>query len=282
MSGELCPLAWHENTRPAVRTRLNFSQRIPRAYANSADPSRDIRPIESHEVAIHDARPIRDSLSLDVQGFELVEHVSSVIRQYEGEALEKAYHEEVGALVMAKTGAEIILPYRPLFQVRLSIKGETAGVCGSGRTRHAQIVHQDVSGKTFRVWMEDTMAAEGETIPRWSRCVLYNTWRAISEPPHDFPLAVNDASRTRSRECVIMDNEVGRDYFFETLVGVYDPADRWYCFSDMREHELLIFKAYDTRFGDTQTVLHTSFDNCAEPGTSPRESIETRFFAFWF
>jgi hypothetical protein len=266
----------------AVRARLTFSQDVPRAYANFRDPSRDIRPVETHEVLIHDARPLRDRLSLDVQGFELVDHVSSVSHLREGEDLQKTYHEEVGALVKEMTGADIVLPYRPLFQVRLSRRGETPDRQGSAKSRPAPVVHQDVTGKTFRVWMSDAQEAEATPVPQWSRCALYNTWRAVSEPPQDFPLAVNDASLTRNRKCVVMDNESDRGFYLETLVGIHDPSDRWYYFPDMRAHEVLVFKGYDTRFGDTQTVLHTSFDNTGRtPDATPRESIETRFFAFW-
>jgi hypothetical protein len=272
----------NEGGPAAVQARLNFSQRVPRAYANSKDRSQEVRPTETHEVLIHDARPVRDRLSLDVEGFVLVDHVSRVSHLRDRDELQKAYHEEVGAFVKALTGADIVLPYRPLFQVRLSRRGETATRQGDGNTRPAPIVHQDVSGKTFRVWMDDTQAAEATPVPQWSRCALYNTWRAISEPPQDFPLAVSDASRSRDRECVVMDNESGRGFYLETLVGVFDPDDRWCYFPDMRADELLVFKGYDTRFGDTQRVLHSSFDDTGRhPGATPRESIETRFFAFW-
>jgi hypothetical protein len=46
--------------------------------------------------------------------------------------------------------------------------------------------------------------------------------------------------------------------------------------------ELLVFKGNDTRLGDTQSVLHTGFDNtAAEPNAIPRESLEARSFVFW-
>jgi hypothetical protein len=282
MTASLDILAGDDLEPGAVRARLNFSEKVPRAYANSKDPSQDVRPIEAREVLIRDARPIRDRLSLDVEGFVLVDHVSRVSHLREGQELEDTFHEEGCALIKALTGADIVLPYRPLFQVRTSRRGETAERPGSGRSRPAPVVHQDVSGKTFRVWMADTQEAEGTPVPHWSRCALYNIWRAVSPPPQDFPLAVTDASVTRDRECVVMENESGRGFYLETLVGVYDPNDRWYYFPDMRDHELLVFKGYDTRFGDTQTVLHTSFDDTGRhPGAAPRESIETRFFAFW-
>jgi len=61
-----------------------------------------------------------------------------------------------------------------------------------------------------------------------------------------------------------------------------DPDDRWYYFSNMPVDELLVFKGNDTWLGDTQSVLHTGFDNtAAEPNAIPRESLEARFFVFW-
>jgi hypothetical protein len=50
----------------------------------------------------------------------------------------------------------------------------------------------------------------------------------------------------------------------------------------MHADEVLLFKGYDTRWGDTLNVLHTGFDNThTYPNAIPRESIEARFIAYW-
>jgi hypothetical protein len=66
-------------------------------------------------------------------------------------------------------------------------------------------------------------------------------------------------------------------------MALHDPDQLWYYFSDMTEDELLVFKGFDTRFGDRQSVWHVSFDTLAQvPNAKPRESIECRFLAFWY
>ena len=269
---------------PSVVGAVNYSKRIPRAYANVADPSKDIRPLEAHQVVIQDARPIRDRLDLDVEGFQLFDHKSSVSHLRDAAALQATYHQEVGDFIKQMSGADIVLPYRAYCQVRMSRRGEKEGR-GDDTTRPAGFIHADVTERTFLDWARWVQDAEGASVGDWKRCVLYNTWRAVSAPPQDFPLALTDARSQKAGNYVVMDNDVGldsSDHYVETRLAVHEDDDRWYYFSNMIEQELLVFKGYDSKFRDEQTVMHTAFDNTAQtPGAAPRESIEARFFAYW-
>lgn len=268
---------------PSVTAAVNYSKDIPRAYSSVANPSTNNRPLETHEVAIQDARPIRDRLDLDVEGFRLVDHKSSVSHLRNAADLQATYHDEVGAFIKQMSGADIVLPYRAYCQVRLSQRAP--GEKGNDTTRPAGFIHADVTLKTFLNWSKWVQEEEGVSVPDWNRCVLYNTWRAVSPPPQDFPLALTDARSLKTGKYVVMDNDVGLedpDRAIETRLGLYDPDDRWYYFSNMHADELLIFKGYDSKFEDAQTVMHTGFNNTGKhPDASPRESIEARFFAFW-
>ena len=277
-------MEWDDADLPSVNALVNYSKDIPRAYANVADPSKDIRPLETHEVVIHDARPINDRLDLDVEGFRLFDHRSSVTHLREAAALQETYHKEVGDFIKRLTGADVVLPYRAYCQVRMSRRGEKDGK-GDDTTRPAGFIHSDVTLKTFEDWARWVQDAEGVTVPDWKRCVFFNTWRAVSNPPQDYPLTLVDARSHKTGKYVVMDNDTGldsADHYVETRLGLHDPDDRWYYFSNMREDELLVFKGYDSRFGDAQTVMHTGFDNTKlHPNATPRESIEARFFAYW-
>lgn len=268
---------------PFVTAVLNFSQPIPRAYSNVPDPSKTYRPLEAKEVNIYDARPIRDRLDLDVQGFALFDHKSSVSHLRDAEALQKTYHEEGCALVKKISGADYVLPYRNYCQVRMSPRG--AKEAGNDTNRPSGFVHADITRKTFLDWAKWVQQDEGVTLPPYSRACLYGAWRAVSVPPHDFPLTVGDARTHKTGNYVIMDNITSMekdDHSVETRLALYDPDERYYYFSNMREDELLLFKVYDSKFNDAQTVMHTSFNNTKKwPNASPRESIEARFFAFW-
>ena len=268
---------------PYVYGTMNFSQHVARATSNLIDASKTYRPLEAHEVKIRDARPIRDRLDLDKEGFVLFVHVSSVSHLRDIKQLKGVYHDEVGPLIQSISGADIIIPYRAYCQVRLSQRAR--GENGDETTRPAGFVHADITQKTFLEWAQWVQKDEGVDVPSHRRVALYNTWRAVSPPPQDFPLALTDGLSVKSGQYVVMDNVTGLEGegpSVETRLALYDPEDRWYHFSNMCETELLVFKTYDSKFNDEQTVMHGSFNNTAAyPDANPRESIEARFFAFW-
>ncbi|MDN7184453.1 hypothetical protein M0D69_41860 [Caballeronia sp. SEWSISQ10-4 2] len=275
--------AYTEIHLPSVEAYMNFSQNIPRARSNVLDPSQTYRPLEAHKVTIHDARPIRGQLDLDKEGFILVDHVSSVSHLRDARQLEGTYHDEIKEVIKKISGADYVLPYRTYCQVRLSQRAP--GENGDDTTRPAGFVHADVTQRTFHDWAKWVQEDEKIKVPPYKRVVMYNTWRAVSKPPQDFPLALTDGFSIKPGKCVIMDNVTSMEaegHTVETRLGLYDPDDKWYYFSNMREEELLIFKGYDTKFNDDQTVWHSSFNNTEiHPDATPRESLEARFFAFW-
>jgi hypothetical protein len=63
----------------------------------------------------------------------------------------------------------------------------------------------------------------------------------------------------------------------ETSRVAYNPAHRWYYFSDMQPDEVLFIRARDSaNDGRARLSFHTSFDNPLSPSAPPRESIEVR------
>lgn len=62
----------------------------------------------------------------------------------------------------------------------------------------------------------------------------------------------------------------------------YNPAHRWFYFPNLERDELLLFKGFEGDGDDKQNVLHGAFSLPDIPrGVPPRESIETRAFAFF-
>jgi hypothetical protein len=131
-------------------------------------------------------------------------------------------------------------------------------------------------------WVQD---AAGLTRKKYRRVALYQTWRAVSEPPQDFPLCLTDSMSVIPGNTVIMDNIIGpRDVVgnvVETRLAKQGPHDSWYYFSNMRANELILFMGFDSDRENDVNVLHTSFENKDTLGTVARESIEARFFVFW-
>jgi hypothetical protein len=233
-------------------------------------------------VKIKDARPIRHELSLDEQGFVLIDHASAVSHLRDKKAMEATYNEELKKLIMEVSGADLVLPYLQLF-VRFS---KNAKVKTKDETeRPSADVHLDFTSKSFwdnAGWVQDSAGVQRKP---YRRVALYQTWRAVSEPPQDFPLALVDSRSVTPGNTVVMDNIIGpRDVVgnvVETRLAKFGRNDSWYYFSNMREQELILFKGFDSATEDTLNVLHTSFENNDTPNTIPRESIEARFFAYW-
>ena len=65
--------------------------------------------------------------------------------------------------------------------------------------------------------------------------------------------------------------------------GSGPSARRWYYFPEMQPDEALLIKTYDSATdGRARFTLHTSFDDpTAAADAEPRESLETRCFAFF-
>jgi hypothetical protein len=269
---------------PFVVSTVNYCADVPRASAYVVTPEKKFRPLVATTVKIRDARPIREQLDLETYGFALFDHKSSVTHLRNAEQIDGPYHKEVGKLISDISGADFVLPYRKYMQLRLSQRAP--GESGNEFTRPASFVHMDFTQKSFRDFIRWVQEAEGVTPGEYSRVVFYQTWRALSAPPQDYPLALTDGMSVKPGNYVVMDNYITADAtgdnVVETRLGKADPDDRWYYFPNMRADELVVFKGNDTRFGDTQSVLHTGFDNTiAEPNAIPRESLEARFFAFW-
>lgn len=268
---------------PSVTGTIYYCSDIPgRALQDLVEPKNTYIPVYPATVTIKDARPIRNELSLDQQGFMLLDHSSSVSHLRDKKAIEKTYNAELLELLRRVSDADLILPYLQIF-VRFSknspvkTKDETERPSGD--------VHLDFTAKSFWDnvgWVQD---AAGVPRKRYRRTVLYQTWRAVSEPPQDFPLALTDSRSIVPGNTVTMDNIIGpRDVVgnvVETRLAKQGPHDSWYYFSNMRANEVILFKGFDSDAEDSVNVLHTAFDNKDTPRTIPRESIEARFFAFW-
>ena len=60
---------------------------------------------EAHKVAIHDARPVAGEVSLDANGFALVNHRSAVRDFFDDEEVRRVYYPEVERVLKQATGA---------------------------------------------------------------------------------------------------------------------------------------------------------------------------------
>jgi len=229
------------------------------------------------EMAIRNGRPLRDSFRLDTHGFVFVDHVTQV-RDF-GDEAERArvYDPEVQALVRKHSGASEVI----VFDHTIRISDEDMQKSANARPT-VKGVHNDYTEKSAPVRLREIVGdaeAERRFRKRWA---IIQVWRPIRGKVLIDPLGICDG-RSIPREGFI---RVERRYKYRTgevYHIAHNPAHEWFYFPRMERNEALVFKVFDSAAGKpSRFTAHSAFDDPATPaGAPPRESIETRTFAFF-
>ena len=152
-----------------------------------------------HDVVVFDARNRLDDLSLDVNGFKLVAHVTGLDDFTDDARVREAYYPEIEALAKEITGADEV------FITQHVVRTEDTSDFNKA---YARFVHCDYSLEdpkaTARRFLEgrglDPADYEG------AEFAWYNSWQPIHNAASRNPLAVIDAA-TLARDDVV-------DYFY--------------------------------------------------------------------
>lgn len=234
--------------------------------------------IESHTVPIADMRKIEDSLSLDREGFELMQNTTAVDDLYDDAAIETVYAREVEALLKREIGASKVV----IFDVTRRSDGGSGAKNPDGLRGPASRVHVDYTVLSGPQRAKDVLGEEevDRLLAAGKRIVQINVWRPISGPVRRSPLALADASSVKS------ENLVATDQIFPNRVGEiynvsYDPTQRWYYAPEMTRDEVILIKGWDSvADGRASFTPHGAFPlpNTREDAPA-RESIEVRTFA---
>ena len=266
----------------SVQGVLGFSEPTnvrPRFHAN--DTTRDVLNVVPQAVPIDDARLRSVRPTLDIEGFCLVDHQSTVRDFRDAGEIERVHVEEIRHLLCSLSGADHVTVKAPGI-LRFGERSRESGT--HNNSRPARFVHVDVSDATARSFYTQTRPGNGRSVRRSAQ---YNVWRVLTPPPQDVPLAVCDARSLNEEDFIAADAIFDRDgavaFAFEALLLRYNQKQRWAHFSNMRSDEALVFKTNDTDPGVAHCVPHGAFDNPDCPaGVPPRVSIEMRGTAYWF
>ena len=148
------------NAKGAVSAQLNFIVRQEtKPYFHSAlltgDTPRFFFETEARTVDIQDLRALDDA-SIDRQGFELVQHASSVRDLYDDDAVERVYYPELEALLLHRFGAERIVIFDSTR--RSDRRGGAANP--DGARRPAAHIHVDYTVDSGPKRMRDLLGEE--------------------------------------------------------------------------------------------------------------------------
>jgi hypothetical protein len=223
--------------------------------------------------------------SLDREGFVLVGHASRVpdFRLIEEDPeVDQLYVAEMTDLLKEVTGASFTL----LLGGGKKRFGETAvdELADLVNAKPARYPHADNTDRSATGMYEQIAAALGGHLPSGGRWAMYNLWRAVSPPPHDFPLAVCDATTVAPGDevtvtAVTTTRQVG-DLRHDTTGYLHNPAHRWHYYRNMTIDEVIVFKAHDSDPLRAHRVPHTAFtDPTCPAGGRTRASVEARGLA---
>ena len=247
------------------------------AYDTPQGEQRSNMAYDPHTMRIHDMRPISSDMSLDKQGFALVEQRSAVQDFWDDDEVRRVYYPEAEAVIKQVTGASRVFIFDHLQRRRVAgLKDRAPG----GPRQPATRVHVDHTANSGPQRVRDLLPDEAEELLK-GRVQVINFWRPLFSPLQDAPLAVCD-SRTVAADDLVPSDLVYKERVGETYSVRYNPAHQWYYVPEMRRDEALLLKIADTRTDiPARFMPHTSFTDPTTPADArPRESIEIRTLVF--
>jgi hypothetical protein len=266
----------------AVEATLNFLKPMaerPRSYQYDPPPGVPVRTgqDEPHRVTIADARPIAPTLSLDVEGFGLIEAPSALGDFGDEAAIRAVHYPEVERLIAGATGAARVVTFD--HNVRNAARAERgeAGIRGP-----VPRTHNDFTARSGRERATAELAARGLDLGLLrGRFAIVNLWRPIGRAVEKWPLALCDAQSIGDGDLVATDL-VYRDRVGETYALQFNPAQLWYYFPRLTPAEAILIKGYDSAEGVARFTAHSAFeDPHSSPHAPERESIEARALVFY-
>lgn len=231
-----------------------------------------------HTVDIRDVRPVAAALSLEHEGFQLLNAPTQVTDFDDEDAIRTRYYDEAISLLKEQTGASRVVVFD--HTIRRRVAGTMDRVKGAPR-QPVPRVHNDYTVKSGPQRVRDLLGAEADELLK-KRFAVINVWRPIRGPVYDAPLAITDASSVAENDLVATDliypDRTGEIYYVK-----FNPDHKWFYAPAMRRDEVLLIKCYDSiNDGRARFVPHSAFVDPTTPaGAPPRESIELRTLVFF-
>lgn len=226
-----------------------------------------------HNVVLGDLRGQEQKFSLDNNAFDTIQNVPS--QEYEftnDEHIKKVYYPEVEKLLLdTLPGANRVI----LFDHTIRRSNPDAPRAPVVR------VHIDQTPSSAEQRVRLHLPDEADRLLQ-GRYRIINVWRPLNGPVMAHPLAVADSATVRDEDLIPVEhrypNRTG-----ETAAVQYNPGQKWYYWSGMKNEDRLLLKCFDSdeAFGQRGRVPHSAFVDPRTPeGAVGRESIEVRALVF--
>lgn len=230
---------------------------------------------DKQPMPIRNARLLAPPPALDTHGFCLARHRTAVKNILDKEELKAVYYPEMERLVCQVSGASRAV----LFDHTIRH--------GDQATREEKLlrepvfyVHNDYTEASGPHRLREILPDEADALMS-KRFAIIQVWRPLKTISRN-PLAIADA-RTFAASDLVPSERRYPHRVGETYRILHNPAHQWYQFPAMTPEEAIVFKVYDSATGAiARFTPHTSFEDPTTPADAPpRESIESRMFAFF-
>jgi len=243
-------------------------------------------PADDHLITFHDLRGAANQPTLEREGFCLVRHPTSVTDFRDHDQVINRYLPEIGELVRNLIGTQAVF-----LQQNWVFRGDDKQIVSEAVNERNHVTTMQTAGLVHADYYERvtaealaamSMQAAGVTERPRGRLLGINTWRPLSPPPQDRPLALLDRRTLDAADIVPAEIRVpGSGGGLNAIQASYNQGHRFCWWSGMTPDEVLVFLQYEEGRGQTSTVMHTAFSDPRCPvGTPPRQSIEARAYAF--
>ena len=274
-------VAEQETAPDTVETTLNYlldTGEMPVTHVGMPGLS-DVRASGTQDprrVAIRNGRPDADRFTLDRNGFRFVRHDTKVADFYDEDQVRRVYYPEMEALVKAESGASRVVVFDHTLRTADDALREQQKIREVVRRPHNDYTEQSAPQR-----LKDLLPDEADELLK-KRFAIIQVWRPIRHPVETHPLAIADA-RSVSTDDFVLSERRSPGRIGQTYAIAYNPKHKWFWFPRQARDEALVFKVFDSDAAkQSRFTAHSAFDDPTTPANAPpRESIETRTFAFF-
>ncbi|KAH7130195.1 hypothetical protein B0J11DRAFT_246291 [Dendryphion nanum] len=226
-----------------------------------------------NDVTIEDLRGQEDKFTMDHNAFAAVAGVPSEEHAFNNDdRIRNIYYPEVEKLLLDNVpGANRVL----LFDY--TIRRSSPDAARAPVTR----VHIDQTPSSAAARVRFHLPDEADELLQ-GRYRIINVWRPLNGPVMAHPLAVADSATVRDEDLIPVEHRYP-DRNGETAAVQFNPSQKWYYWSGMKNDDRLFLKCFDSdeAVGPFGRVPHTAFVDPRTPeGAIGRESIEVRALVF--
>jgi hypothetical protein len=256
----------------------------PVYYASSA--GRNARheidqPMNLASVDVDDARTGLDAgadgeFGMHPCGFDLFELPTRVSSFLDNGQVATIYEAEIEGFLKAVTGC---------YRVHIfdhTVRASDPELRDLKQVREpASLVHNDYTANSGFTCLRENLGNDAAELAK-GRFHILNVWRPLVDPVEDYPLALCDARSIDPLDLIDSERRAP-NHRGEIQLAVHAPEQRWYYYPQMRPPEVLLFKTFDSKdAGVHPCSIHSAIRLPQVPASAkPRESIETRAFAFY-